>query len=127
MAKRKASPSEDELIEFRRMLLARRDLILAAHPGLLAKVQWADRANAGGPMHPADFGMAQMLDPGSTSMAEHERNLLGETHAALWRIDERTYGICQATGQPIDKKRLLARPWTRYGVEDVLQAPDEER
>ena len=39
---------------------------------------------------------------------------LYEVEQALRRIADRTYGICEATGKPIEAKRLRAIPWTRY-------------
>ena len=46
-----------------------------------------------------------------------ERKLLKETHDALERIEQGTYGICESTGKQIRKARLEARPWARYCVE----------
>jgi RNA polymerase-binding transcription factor DksA len=42
-----------------------------------------------------------------------EQDALGEVNAALMRIANGTYGICEATGQPIPAARLRAIPWTR--------------
>lgn len=42
---------------------------------------------------------------------------LEEVEAALARIREGTYGVCEETGRPIDEVRLLAIPWTRYSRE----------
>ncbi|MBL9210240.1 MAG: TraR/DksA C4-type zinc finger protein [Opitutaceae bacterium] len=39
---------------------------------------------------------------------------LAEVEAALTRIGEGRYGICEATGEPIDPERLRAIPWTRF-------------
>jgi DnaK suppressor protein len=44
-----------------------------------------------------------------------DRNLeiLEEIHAALGRMDQDEYGICQICEEPIHPKRLDAIPWTR--------------
>jgi DnaK suppressor protein len=34
-----------------------------------------------------------------------------ETRAALRRVDEGTYGICQECEEPINPRRLAAVPW----------------
>jgi RNA polymerase-binding transcription factor DksA len=39
---------------------------------------------------------------------------LAETQAALGRIEDGTYGRCEACGGAIGRQRLLALPLTRY-------------
>lgn len=53
-------------------------------------------------------------------LLDHERETLREINAALQRIDDGTYGICEGTGHPISKARLKASPWTRYSYEYML-------
>jgi RNA polymerase-binding transcription factor DksA len=38
---------------------------------------------------------------------------LAEVEAALERLQHGAYGVCEATGQPIEPERLRALPWTR--------------
>jgi RNA polymerase-binding protein DksA len=69
------------------------------------------------PIHMADvetdnFGMECTL-----GLVYGEKKLLNEIDAALQRIEDGTYGICEGNGKPIPKKRLEALPWTRYCVE----------
>ena len=45
-----------------------------------------------------------------------EQAELAEVDAALDRIRDGTYGVCQLTGQPIEAARLRAVPWTRYST-----------
>ena len=42
---------------------------------------------------------------------------LREVNEAFARMRDRTYGICLATGAPIELKRLRARPWAKYCIE----------
>jgi DnaK suppressor protein len=49
-------------------------------------------------------------------LLDKEVKLLREIEAALRKFDEGTYGICEGTGEPIERRRLEARPWTRYSV-----------
>lgn len=46
-----------------------------------------------------------------------EQNALFEVAAALGRIRDGTYGICELTGKPISNARLQALPWTRFTLE----------
>lgn len=48
---------------------------------------------------------------------EKERKLLVEIERALEKFEEGTYGLCEGTGEPIETKRLLARPWSRYSLQ----------
>lgn len=52
----------------------------------------------------------------SLSLAEKAEDLLQEIEAALRRIDDGSFGICEGTGEPIGFKRLDARPWSRHSV-----------
>lgn len=47
----------------------------------------------------------------SSTMAQET---LDEVEAALHRLAENTYGLCEACGFPIEPTRLRAKPWTRY-------------
>jgi len=48
------------------------------------------------------------------SLASFEQEKLYEIEAALKRIDDGSYGICELTGQPIPQRRLEAVPWARF-------------
>jgi len=50
-------------------------------------------------------------------LMDSERKLLHEIDDALQRIENKTYGVCEGTGQPIPKARLEAQPWARHCVE----------
>jgi RNA polymerase-binding transcription factor DksA len=45
-----------------------------------------------------------------------ERGILSEIEEALARIQNGTYGLCEANGESIPLARLRAIPWTRYCV-----------
>jgi RNA polymerase-binding protein DksA len=69
------------------------------------------------PIHMADLGSDTFEQEFALGLMDSERKLLHEIDDALRRIDEKTYGICEATGKPIKKARLEAQPWARYCVE----------
>lgn len=46
-----------------------------------------------------------------------ELKLLEKIDAALQRIENRTYGYCEVTGEPIGLKRLMARPIATLSIE----------
>ncbi|HVW20143.1 MAG TPA: TraR/DksA C4-type zinc finger protein [Opitutaceae bacterium] len=51
------------------------------------------------------------------SLVSSEQEALSEIDAAIKRIHDGTYGICEVTGKPIAKERLLAVPFTRNSAE----------
>lgn len=54
-----------------------------------------------------------------------ERDALAEVNAALQRILDGTYGICQETGGPIPEVRLRIVPWTRF-TKEALECRERE-
>ncbi len=48
---------------------------------------------------------------------DRQRKLIAKIDAALLRIDEGTYGFCEETGDPINLKRLDARPIATLSIE----------
>jgi DnaK suppressor protein len=64
----------------------------------------------------------------SQALDRNERDgaRLAEVEAALRRMDDGTYGICEETGEEIPFARLRAEPTTRYTVE-ALEMLEEER
>ena len=49
--------------------------------------------------------------------AERQRKFIGHLQAALVRIENKTYGICRATGKLIPKERLRAVPHATLSVD----------
>lgn len=64
------------------------------------------------------------VDSFDTSFAlgllKSEQEALVEIDAAIKRIYDGSYGICEATGKPIEQARLLAVPFTRYSIEGKM-------
>lgn len=69
------------------------------------------------PQHMAEQGSETYEQSLSLDLAAADRVLLREIDAALKRIADRTYGLCERTGKPISKERLAELPWARYSIE----------
>lgn len=69
------------------------------------------------PIHMADLGTDNYEQEFTLELMDGERKLLREIDDALQRIEQKTYGVCEATDKPIAKARLEAKPWARYCVE----------
>lgn len=73
------------------------------------------------PVHMADVGTDNYEQEFTLGLVEKDRNLLREINHALAKIQDGTYGICEATGKPIGKPRLEAQPWARYSIEHARE------
>jgi len=58
-------------------------------------------------------------------LIQRTKSYLKQLHRALQRIENKTYGVCRATGKKIPKERLEIVPHTRYGVEAKLRGLDK--
>lgn len=81
---------------------------------------------------------AQQADPADRATAEtdralelrardRQRKLMGKIDAALARIEEGSYGYCEETGEPINLKRLDARPIATLSLEAQERRERRER
>ena len=53
------------------------------------------------------------------SLEENSETVLREIDAALQRIEDGTYGVCERCGKPIEEERLEAIPWARLCLDDA--------
>jgi RNA polymerase-binding transcription factor DksA len=71
--------------------------------------------------HIADAGTDTFDRDFALSLVSSEQEALHEVEEAINRIKTGTFGICELTGKPISKERLLAVPFARYSVESQAQ------
>jgi RNA polymerase-binding protein DksA len=67
--------------------------------------------------HPADVATVTFDRELDYSLEENEERLLAAIDAALKRIDDGTYGLCNTCAQPIGEERLEALPWTTQCID----------
>lgn len=94
-------------------LIRLRDTLIGAHAE--HETTAADRAE----LHSVDsVDVAEERIEHQIILAEMhaEEDRLSEIEAALSRIREGSYGVCEATGEPISPARLKAIPWTRFSL-----------
>jgi len=119
-----------ELREFKKLLLDKRAELVGDVRRLSDR---ALKSNSDGnvdhttmPIHMADVGSDNWEQEFALGLVAGEQVIVREIDEALNRIDNRTYGICLATRQPISKARLLAKPWAKYCIE-YARAREEGR
>jgi DnaK suppressor protein len=76
--------------------------------------------SAGG--HVADAGSDMFERSRDLSIVEDMDSQLADIEHAVARMDNGSYGTCEACGRPIDPARLEARPAARFCVEDQASA-----
>ena len=128
--KAEKAPAEDDEVEkvpekFRRYYRLLIDLRNHVHESLgqhseetlkrSAKEDAGDLSGYG--QHMADAGTDTFDRDFALSLVSSEQDALSEVEAAIKRIRDGTYGICELTGKPISKDRLLVVPFTRYSAE----------
>lgn len=77
--------------------------------------------------HQADVGTETFNRERDLSILEGVQAELADVEHALHRLDEGTYGTCEACGRPIDDGRLEAVPAARFCLEDQATAEREVR
>lgn len=111
-----------EIEHFKKLLLEKRTEILGNVNNIENESLKKSRMDAAGdlssmPIHMADIGTDNYEQEFSLGLMDSERKIINEIDIALAKIDEGTYGICEATDKPIKKARLEAQPWARYCVD----------
>jgi RNA polymerase-binding transcription factor DksA len=77
--------------------------------------------------HQADVGTETFNRERDLSILENVEAELADIEHALRRIDDGTYGTCEACGKPIGDARLEAMPAARFCVDDQGKAEAEAR
>jgi RNA polymerase-binding transcription factor DksA len=125
-----AIAAKPEILTLHRLLRQRRKL-LRLRAAIARRIkQLADEAREDIPgysEHMADAGTDSIDRDLALGLVSFEQEALYEIDAALNRIDDGTYGVCELTGKPISWKRLEAIPWTRYSLQAEAQLEDHVR
>lgn len=113
--------SEEELEHFKNLLLEERQEALEDAQEMkesLEEQQNLDKERMSSKdHHPGDLASDEQEKETEYILRERSRKKIEEIDAALKRIENKTYGVCEDTGQKIQKERLEAIPYTRFSVE----------
>jgi RNA polymerase-binding transcription factor DksA len=77
--------------------------------------------------HQADTGTETFERERDLSVLEQIEGELADVEHALRRLDEGTYGTCEACGKAIPDERLDALPATRFCLDDQALAEQESK
>lgn len=76
---------------------------------------------------PADRAALESERNATLRIRDRERKLLAKIEEALERIEDGTYGICEACGEGISVERLRARPVTTLCIECKSDQEEKEK
>jgi len=101
-----------------RLLTHRRDVERAviAATGQFESLVIAQRDVAADDEHDPEGPTVSMQRAEASAMLRQARQHLDEVDAALGRVDQGTYGVCESCGRDIPPARLEARPFARHCV-----------
>jgi DnaK suppressor protein len=108
---------------FRRKLLRWRDEILEESRTTIANLQEDTSALA----DLTDRATSETDRSIELRTRDRQRKLIAKIEAALRRLDDRTYGYCEETGEPIGVSRLEARPIATLSLEAQERHERRER
>jgi DnaK suppressor protein len=114
--------SEQQLAFFQHLLLAMQEQIIANVAATEDHLRTNEEA-----ADPADRASQEELDITELRVRDRERKLLKKITSALQRIEEKTYGYCEETGEPIGIARLIARPTATLCIEAQERHERRER
>ena len=102
--------SDEELQEFKELILAKIEKAQHEYDTLRASLRNSDGNDV------ADTSPTfKVLE--AARLAERQRQFIQKLQAALVRIENKTYGVCRATGQLIPKERLRAVPHATLSID----------
>jgi DnaK suppressor protein len=120
-----------ETTTYRDLLTRERERLVAIRDGLVETTEGAERdpapTEASSGNHPADAGSEMFERSLDLSIVQELDGQLHDVEHALDRIDDGTFGTCEACGRDIGTERLRARPAARFCVDDQAAAERDAR
>jgi DnaK suppressor protein len=92
--------------------------------------RWGDESRTLDIAFPQDSGDQSVTSLSKESLfhqSSQRRGLVRKIEAALWRIDQGTFGVCTVCGHDIPIRRLEALPWTEHCLrcQEILEQERE--
>jgi DnaK suppressor protein len=91
------------------------------NPGNISE-ELGELAEGGTDNHLGDTATAMYDRELDEGLGEGVQQTVAEIDAALRRIEDGTYGLCEQCGKPIAPERLAAIPWARLCIDDQRRA-----
>lgn len=124
MTKKKTTPktrySDEELAEFREIIekkLAKAKADLALLTEAFTGANDNDTSDTSPTFKLLEEGSQVLSKEENSQLAARQQKFIRDLEAALIRIENKTYGICRATGKLISKERLRAVPHATLSID----------
>lgn len=120
MENKKTRYSDEELQEFKEIILEKLDKARRDYELLKADVtnsEGNDIADTSPTFKILEEGASTLGKEEAGRLAQRQLKFIQHLQAALVRIENKTYGICRATGELIPKERLRAVPHATLGID----------
>lgn len=115
----KVAYSDEELLEFKEIILKKLEKAMRDYDELRADVNNAegnDTADTSPTFKTLEEGAATLGKEATSQLAQRQLKFIKHLQAALVRIENKTYGICRETGELIPKERLRAVPHATLSI-----------
>lgn len=111
--------SDEELEEFRTLIETKLEAARREYDSLCALIRGneSDTSDTSHTFKTLEEGASTLHREEAARLAERQRTFINHLQAALVRIDNKTYGICRATGKLIPKERLRAVPHATLSID----------
>lgn len=112
--------TDEELDEFRDLILQKLDKAKDEYEGLKASITNSDGndvTDTSPTFKVLEEGAATLSKEEAGRLAQRQMKFIQNLQAALIRIENKTYGICRETGKLIPKERLRAVPHATLSIE----------
>ena len=115
--------SDEELLEFKEIILEKLEKATREFEYYRSVVMNSDGngvADTSPTFKVLEEGAGTRDKEEAARLAERQRKFIQQLQAALVRIENKTYGICRATGKLIPKERLRAVPHATLSIDVKL-------
>ena len=116
--------TDEELEEFRLLILEKLEKAEREYDNLCNSLRNNDgngTADTSPTFKALEEGADTLCKEDAARLAERQRGFINHLRAALVRIENKTYGVCRATGKLIPKERLRAVPHATLSIEGKEQ------
>ncbi|MDH6353991.1 DnaK suppressor protein [Dysgonomonas sp. PH5-45] len=112
--------TDEELDEFRQLILEKLETAKSEYEGLKASITNSDGndvTDTSPTFKVLEEGASTLSKEEAGRLAQRQMKFIQNLQAALIRIENKTYGICRETGKLIPKERLRAVPHATLSIE----------
>ena len=124
MKKQKSRYNDDELLEFKEIILKKMEIAKAEFKTIQNNLRDGSSSGGDGTNNnylTLDDGADTFEKESLNQLAAHQLKFIKNLEAALVRIENKTYGICKTSGNLIPQERLRAVPHTTQTIEAKLK------